>query len=240
MDVYCLEVRKLENKCSGLEFHHMAHDNNVPVDMLSKLRSTRAQVPAWVFVHELHKPSIQEPAPSISTDRSNDAPNREVIMIDVDWRTPFIDYIKEHKLPPSKTEAEKVSRRGKNYVLIGDKLYRRGVSSGVLMKYVSHEDGKDILEEIHNGIYTNHASSRMIVGKAFRVGFYWPKTLKDAKGLVRCLCRVMKDLPEPSGNKDKGKAKEDEDDGDNGKFQNPSNSINVIFGGTPGTATKQS
>lgn len=50
----------------------------------------------------------------------------------------------------------------------------------------------------------------------------------------------MKDLPEPSGNKDKGKAKEDEDVGDNSKFQNPSNTINVIFGGTPSTATKRS
>ncbi|KAK8454893.1 hypothetical protein SEVIR_4G048350v4 [Setaria viridis] len=50
----------------------------------------------------------------------------------------------------------------------------------------------------------------------------------------------MKDLPEPSGNKDKSKAKEDEDDGDNGKFQNPSNTINIIFGSTPDTATKRS
>lgn len=54
------------------------------------------------------------------------------------------------------------------------------------------------------------------------------------------LSRFMKDLPEPSGNKDKGKAKEDEDVGDNSKFQNPSNTINVIFGGTPSTATKRS
>lgn len=50
----------------------------------------------------------------------------------------------------------------------------------------------------------------------------------------------MKDLPDPSSTKEKGKAKEDEDDGDNGKFQNPSNTVNVIFGGTSGTATKQS
>src|SRR5687767_11172193 len=53
------------------------------------------------------------------------------------------------------------------------------------------------------------------------------------------LHKVMKDLLEPSVTKDKGKAKEDKDDGENGKFQNPSNTINVIFGGTSGTATKQ-
>lgn len=54
------------------------------------------------------------------------------------------------------------------------------------------------------------------------------------------LRRVIKDLSEPSGTKVKGKTKEDEDDGDNEKFQNPSNTINVIFSGTTGTTTKRS
>jgi ribonuclease HI len=63
MDAYCLEVHKLENKFNGHEFHHIVRDNNVAADVLSKLGSTRAQVPAGVFVHELYAPSIPEPAP---------------------------------------------------------------------------------------------------------------------------------------------------------------------------------
>src|SRR5687767_8828426 len=109
MDAYCLEVRKVEKKFSGLEFHHVARDNNVVVDVLSKLGSTCAQVLAGVFVHERHKPSIAEPAPSKTTNQGHDAADWEVIMIDVEWRTPFVDYIKENKLPPDKTEAEQVS-----------------------------------------------------------------------------------------------------------------------------------
>jgi hypothetical protein len=58
MDTYCLEVRKLENKFYGLEFHHVIRDKNVAADVMSKLGSTRAQVPAGVFVHELHTPYI--------------------------------------------------------------------------------------------------------------------------------------------------------------------------------------
>jgi hypothetical protein len=57
MDAYCPEVRKLENKFYGLEFHHVVRDNNVTADVLSKLGSTRAEVPVGVFVHELHAPS---------------------------------------------------------------------------------------------------------------------------------------------------------------------------------------
>jgi ribonuclease HI len=63
MDTYCLEVRKLENKFYGLKFHHVVRDNNVAVDVLSKLGSTRTQVPIGVFVHELHTPSIPELVP---------------------------------------------------------------------------------------------------------------------------------------------------------------------------------
>jgi ribonuclease HI len=64
MDAYCLEVRKLENKFYGLEFHHVVRKNNVAADVLSKHGSTRAQVPAGVFIHELHAPSIPQSAPT--------------------------------------------------------------------------------------------------------------------------------------------------------------------------------
>jgi hypothetical protein len=85
MDAYCLEVRKLENKFYGLEFHHVVRDNNVAADVLSKLGSTRAQVSASVSVHELHAPSIPEPTP-MTTDPAPTLAGQEVMMIDVDWR----------------------------------------------------------------------------------------------------------------------------------------------------------
>jgi ribonuclease HI len=59
MDAYVTEIRKLENKFSWLEIHHVIRDNNVGADVLSKLGSDRANVPPRVFVHELHHPSIR-------------------------------------------------------------------------------------------------------------------------------------------------------------------------------------
>jgi hypothetical protein len=70
----------------------------------------------------------------------------------VDWRQPFIDYLSDQKVPLDKTLAEQLICRAKSYVLVGDKLYRRGASSGVLMKCVPRQEGKDTLEEIHRGI----------------------------------------------------------------------------------------
>jgi hypothetical protein len=94
MDAYCLEVHKLENKFYGLEFDHVVRDNNVVADVLSKLGSTRAQALAGVFVHELHAPSILEPAPQ-TTVPAHPPAGQEVMMIDMDWRQPFIDYLSE-------------------------------------------------------------------------------------------------------------------------------------------------
>jgi ribonuclease HI len=94
MDTYCLEVRKLENKFYGLEFHHVVRNNNVAADVSSKFGSTRAQLLAGVFVHELHAPSIPEPVPT-TTDPAPLPAGQEVMMIEVDLRQPFIDYIRE-------------------------------------------------------------------------------------------------------------------------------------------------
>jgi hypothetical protein len=109
MDAYCLEVCKLENKFNGLEFHHVFCNNNVAANVLSKLGSSRAQVPAGVFVHELHKPSILEQAPTpLITDFGLPQPSQEVMMIEMDWRQPFVDYIWGQKVPSDKNGAEQL------------------------------------------------------------------------------------------------------------------------------------
>ena len=69
----------------------------------------------------------------------------------------------------------------KNYVLVDDKLYKRGAGSGILMKCITAEEGKEILHEAHEGTCRNHAASRTLVSKVFRSGFYWRTELSDAE-----------------------------------------------------------
>jgi hypothetical protein len=85
----------------------------------------------------------------MTTDSTPSQPGQEVMMIDVDWRQPFINYICEQQVPSDKNLAEQLVHRAKSYVLVGNKLYRRGATSRVLMKCVPWEEGNDILEEIH-------------------------------------------------------------------------------------------
>jgi hypothetical protein len=144
MYAYVQEVHKLENKFSGLEVHHVIREHNVGTDIVSKLGSTRAQVPVGVFVHELKQPSIKS-SPQITTDTGLQQPDREVMMLGEDWREAYIDFIRNQRLPAGmdtrSAAAARVMRRSKVFVLVDNKLYRRGTQSGVLMKCVMGEDG---------------------------------------------------------------------------------------------------
>jgi len=102
-----------------------------------------------------------------------------------DWRTPFIKYLTTTDVLANNTERECLTHRSKHYVLVDGKLYRKNAKEELLQKCVSTEEGEKILKEIHAGTYSNHAASRTLVGKAFRVGFYWPSAIADAEVLVR-------------------------------------------------------
>jgi hypothetical protein len=191
MEAYVQEVRKLESKFSGLEVHHVLREHNVGADTLSKLGSTRAQVPPGVFIQELKQPSIKSSS-QVTIDAGPQQPDPEVMLLQEDWREAFIESIQDQKLQAGidarGVEAARVMRRSKGFVLVDGKLYRRAARSGVLMKCVTRENGYDILREIHEGVCGNHAASRTLVGKAYRAGFWWPTAVSDAEDLV-CRCQ---------------------------------------------------
>ena len=71
-----------------------------------------------------------------------------------------------------KTKMERLIHHSKHYVLVDGKLMRKNAKEEWLQKCISQEDGVALLQEIHAGSYGNHAASRSLVNKAFRVGFY--------------------------------------------------------------------
>jgi hypothetical protein len=105
------------------------------------------------------------------------------MMLGEDWREAFIDFIQDQRLPAGidarSAEMARVTRRSKGFILVDSKLYRCGARSGVLMNCVTKEDGYDILREIHEGVYGNHAASRTLVGKAYRASFWWPTAVSS-------------------------------------------------------------
>jgi hypothetical protein len=97
-------------------------------------------------------------------------------MIKINWQVMFIDYIQEHKLPrginPKSAKATHILWRSKGYVLVGDKLYKHGLASAILMKCVHMEEGREILQKIHEGVCGKQHGSRTLVDKDFGSDLY--------------------------------------------------------------------
>ena len=88
-----------------------------------------------------------------------------------DWRTPYLDCLLHEVLPIDKTEARQLARRAKSFIVIKGELYKRS-HTGILQRCIPNEQGKDLLEDIHGGVYEHHVAPRTLVGNAFRQGFY--------------------------------------------------------------------
>ena len=82
------------------------------------------------------------------------------------WTEEFKAYLLQGTLPEKEEDAERMAHQATAYC-------------------ISREQGLELLADIHGGDCGHHSSSRTLVGKAFRNGFYWPIALNDAVELVR-------------------------------------------------------
>jgi hypothetical protein len=92
--------------------------------------------------------------------------------------------LKDNILLDDMTSTDRIARLAKRYTLIEGDLYQHD-ANGVLMRCITREEGRELLAEVHGGECGNHASSRTLVSKAFRYGFYRPTALQDVVELVK-------------------------------------------------------
>jgi hypothetical protein len=100
------------------------------------------------------------------------------------WIMEIWTYLKDNMFPDDMDFTDQIVRLAKRYTLVEGDLYRHG-ANGVLMRCINREEGCELLTEVHGGECGNHASSRMLVGKAFWHKFYWPTALQDTVELVK-------------------------------------------------------
>jgi hypothetical protein len=211
LTAYLICVRKLEKDFDVLELQHVPCEGSSAADALSARASTQASVPEGVFQRRLLKPSAQPaelgegghtstlklavlaalhpwcpPRVVCSLEGPEDLRgSRPVSQEGPDaWISKVRDYLKDNFLPEDQASAERIVWMAKRYTVVEGDLYHRG-ANGILMRCITQEEGPDLLAEIHGGECGSHSSSRTLVGKAFRHGFYWPTALQDAAELVR-------------------------------------------------------
>jgi len=182
MEAYCKEVRRFEDKFHGLELIHIARRYNEAADELAKIASTRGTVPPDAFSRDLHEPSVDSGAGAdVETTTLQQTDTIEALLTAAevmeaeqrpgrpfDWRTPFLDCLIRCELPEDQSEARRIARQAKSYVIYGEnkELYRRS-SAGILQRCITIEDGRKLLEDLHSGACGHHAAPWTLVGNAF-------------------------------------------------------------------------
>jgi len=104
----------------GIEYIHVVREKNQASDALSKIGSSRAQIPQGIFVQDIDTPSV-------GMDLVSKPPNETLLVQDTtpttsdnDWCTPFIKYLLDGSGFQDKTENERLIRRSKNYIMVDD------------------------------------------------------------------------------------------------------------------------
>ena len=116
MQKYLKLTNQLVRKFDRLEFVQIPRDENDEVDKVSRSASVddQAKVTDW-RLEEQNSLSIKEFQTFPMHTRSR-------------WTSPILSYLKDGQLPLNPEEAKKIQKRVARFMVLNDKLYKRGFS----------------------------------------------------------------------------------------------------------------
>nr|XP_025680553.1 uncharacterized protein LOC112782405 [Arachis hypogaea] len=179
LERYWLIAKDLISKFNSFSILHVNREKNVRADVLSKLAATRADTQT-----------------STLTQLSLEKPSTELLhVINInhlhDWRTPFLEYINTGAIPRDELKPQHFRRKASLYTSVGGKLYRRGFSQP-LLKCLSKDEAKEVMDEVHEGVCGNHIGGRALAAKIVRTGYYWPTVKRDCIAKVKACDNCQK------------------------------------------------
>jgi transposase InsO family protein len=201
MIAYCAMYDKLEGNFEGCEVTHIGRESNEEADNLANIGSKCLPIPPGVFFEEIFERSIKikpaiDPVLATRSGANQPSPNpaagtedlsketTTVMLIEAVWTKPYLAYLIRGELPEDTIHRRQIMRCSKAFTIINGELYKRS-TTGVLQRCIAPEDEIALLRDIHEGTCGHHASSRTLVAKALRSGFYWLSALHDAKNIVQ-------------------------------------------------------
>ena len=175
MEAYLAEVRRMEKQFWGLELQHVPRGTNQEADDITKRASRRLPQEPGIFEEQLFKPSATSSLSSTTQPRgelpqppASGAPvcgptsgARLLLALEPHegcWITELRSYLTRGTLPEKEEEAEHVARLATAYCLKDGELYRRRPND-VSLRYISREQGKELVADIHGGDCGHHLSS---------------------------------------------------------------------------------
>jgi hypothetical protein len=175
---YLTAVRSLERQFKGFTFQHVDRARNEEADAFAKAAARGETLPSDVFYHVIGTPAVCNPE---GLQVTNDAEGHRIVnlIMTEDWRAPITLFLQGYYHPSDVNEAKRLKHRSRDFVLVRDQLYKKGISQ-TMLKCVTETEGIQILHEVHNGTCGSHSGPRALAAKRDCVF-----TLQANQGLAR-------------------------------------------------------
>ena len=152
MMAYLALVNERASTFKMFEIKHVPRSENRQADALSKLASSSSdRHPKNIWWAVLHQPTIT-PETVAWVDRSNT------------WMDPLVSYLRDGTLPPDPKDANRIEK-AQCFTLYEGILYKKAFSHP-LLRCTTPDEGRKILEEIHEGECGAHIGGRTLAAKA--------------------------------------------------------------------------
>ena len=100
------------------------------------------------------------------------------------WMDPNKAYVRNNTLPEERKATKKVKKWLSLFYLENDGLYKWSFSMPLLM-CLTEEEANYVVRELHERIYTSHATGASLALKALRNGYFWPIMKANALNIVK-------------------------------------------------------
>eukprot|EP00253_Pinus_taeda_P004691 PITA_04691 len=102
------------------------------------------------------------------------------------WYGDIIIYLQTqtYRSNTSRSEQRCIRYQAKDYVIVGDTLYRCGIDT-VLWRCLTLEEAEKFLNDCHSGTCGGHQFGYATMEKFLRAGYFWPTMFKDCITAVR-------------------------------------------------------
>jgi hypothetical protein len=88
------------------------------------------------------------------------------------WHGDILIYLQNLKCPTtSRDERRRICHHAKNYLIINDTLYRRGVDC-ILCRCLTHEEAVIMLNDFHNKSFCGHLSGLETTQNILQAGYF--------------------------------------------------------------------
>ena len=138
---YFSYASKLLSRFDEVEFEHVFREQNNEANDFSQI----------AFGYKLTKQNFE----SLITIKEKLHKEVEILntnmLTTLNWRKPLVNYLQN----PNLFVDRKIKYKAKNYVILGDELYKKGVDE-ILLKCLGESKAYVALAEIHEGIFGSH------------------------------------------------------------------------------------